>query len=278
MKVTGVKAMIRKHGWAGRLSIPVLLGLVLATGCRAPEEQVRTHRTHKPSETPRKTPVKPERITVGKSVEGRPIECFIFGDGPDVAFIMASIHGSEPAGTPLVRRLADHLKKKTEILEGRRVVLMPIANPDGLARGERKNVHGIDLNRNFPATNFKGSHRHGSNALSEPESRAIEDVLQRYQPDRIITLHQPKNHGKACLDYDGPGRRLAEAMAAQCDLPVVKLGGRPGSLGSYAGITRGVPIITVELPKAADSWHEDILWERYGNMLITAVRFPDRFR
>ncbi len=275
MKVTVFSPKIGRHCWAKQLWTPALLGLVLATGCRAPEAGVQTHRTPKPSKTQQKAALIPERITVGKSVQGRPIECVVFGDGGDVAFIMATIHGSEPAGTPLVRRLAAYLAKHPAMLEGRRVVIMPVANPDGMATGNRNNVNGVDLNRNFPAGNFKGSRRHGSTALSEPESRAIEDVMQRYRPDRIISLHQPKNYGKACLDYDGPGIGLAEAMAARCDLPVVKLGGRPGSFGSYTGITLGMPIITVELPKAADSWDEDVLWNRYGEMLIAAIRFPD---
>ncbi|MFH1419799.1 MAG: M14 family zinc carboxypeptidase [Planctomycetota bacterium] len=275
MNVTGFSAKIGWRGWGRRLWIPALLGLALAAGCRAPEERVQAQGGGEAPEARRgfEASWQPERITVGESVEGRPIECIVFGSGEDVVLIMATIHGSEPAGTPLVRRLADYLTKRTALLEGRCVVLMPVANPDGMATGNRKNVHGVDINRNFPASNFHGSTDHGSTALSEPESRAIHDVMQRYRPDRIISLHQPKNHGSACLDYDGPGRRLAETMAARCDLPVVKLGGRRGSLGSYAGITLGVPIITVELPKTADDWDEDVLWDRYGTMLVTAICF-----
>ena len=41
-------------------------------------------------------------------------------------------------------------------------------------RQQRRNPHGVDLNRNFPARNFTGREDHGRNALSEPESRALQ--------------------------------------------------------------------------------------------------------
>ena len=67
----------------------------------------------------------------------------------------------------------DHLVGHPALLAGRRVVLLPVINPDGMANGSRFNARGIDLNRNFPAENFSGTARHGTRPLCEPESRAI---------------------------------------------------------------------------------------------------------
>jgi len=64
-------------------------------------------------------------------------------------------------------------------------------------------------------------------------------------------------------------------MARYCDLPVRKLGARPGSLGSYAGENLRIPIITFELPCDADSLDSKSLWTRYGSALIAAVLYPD---
>src|SRR5262245_54167473 len=240
--------------------------LICVLGCRPPDERVRTE-----------PPATQGRLAayasvIGQSVEGRPIEILKFGDGSDCSLIIATIHGNESAGTPLLERLADDIVARPEIIAGRTIILLPITNPDGYAQRIRHNVHDVDLNRNFPASNWENSHQHGTRALSEPESVALHQLISSAQPKRIVSLHEPYG----CIDYDGPAQELANAMAAQCDLPVKKLGGRPGSLGSYAGEKLGIPIVTVELPEAAGTWDASALWDRYGKMLLAAVEFSDR--
>ena len=83
-------------------------GVLLMTGCQGPISR-----------------------TVGMSVAGRPIKCRTLGDGDDVVLLMATIHGDEPVGTPLLRDLEKHLLDNRRLLEGRTVVIMPVANPDG---------------------------------------------------------------------------------------------------------------------------------------------------
>ncbi|HPF39773.1 MAG TPA: DUF2817 domain-containing protein [Phycisphaerae bacterium] len=216
-----------------------------------------------------------QREVVGTSLQGRPIEARVFGSGNDCVFILATIHGNEDAGTPLVERLADYLSRNPALYTGRRVVLMPNANPDGMAAQTRGNGNGVDLNRNYPADNFKASDRHGDTALSEPESVAIHQVLERYQPARIVSIHQPLRYGSECIDHDGPAKALAEAMSMHTDIPVRRIGSRPGSLGSYAGVTLGIPIITLELPKEAKGWDGAKLWSNYGDMLLAAIAYPE---
>jgi len=223
------------------------LGVLLMTGCQGVSSSV-----------------------VGMSVEGRPIECRTIGDGSDVVLMMATIHGDEPVGTPLLRDLEKHLLDNPRLLEGRKVVFMPVANPDGYAHNTRHNVNGVDLNRNFPADNFDASAKHGSAPLCEPESRAIKKVLDEHRPARIVTIHQPYN----VIDYDGPGEDLANAMGRYCDIPVKRVGSRPGSLGSYAGITLGIPIITLEFDEHTHEEPEHLLWLKHGPMLVAAVRYP----
>lgn len=261
-RVNGIATKWRRPGAALGL-----LTLLLPMGCRTPDEGVRTE---SPS-VEGASRVQARRFVIGRSVEGRPIECMEFGKGEEVVLILASIHGSEAAGTPLLRRLAQYIVEHAELVENRRVVMIPVANPDGVGRGMRHNARDVDLNRNFPASNYESDAHHGGSILSEPESRAIHTVMETCRPSRIITFHQPL----ACIDYDGPAEALAEAMAAHTSLPVRKLGARPGSLGSYAGVTLGVPIVTVELPHDAGNLDEAELWNRYGGMLLAAVRFPE---
>jgi len=116
-----------------------------------------------------------EKFVAGRSVEDRPIHCRVYGDGPDVLMVIATIHGSEAAGTPLVAAFGEWLTAHPAELAGRRVVIVPVANPDGMAATERFNSRGVDLNRNFPAGNWQQAEvkLHGETPLSEPESRAL---------------------------------------------------------------------------------------------------------
>ncbi len=215
-------------------------------------------------------PLRLTTTTAGYSVEDRAIEFHSFGSGSDCVLIIASIHGDEAAGTPLLEALAEHLSGHTELIRpDQRVILVPRVNPDGVARDSRTNMNGVDLNRNFPASNWRDSRANGTGPLSEPESRAIYALIDEVRPVRVISIHQPLR----CIDYDGPAQALARAMAESCDLKVRKLGARPGSLGSYVGLELGIPIVTVELPGGASRWSRGKLWDRYGEMLLAAIRF-----
>lgn len=242
------------------------MALLSTTGCAA-----TPHAEVKPPPTPRLA------ITgevIGRSVQGRDIECLTVGDGPVVVLMLATIHGDEPAGTPLLERLALEASLNPEWMLDRTLVLIPVANPDGYESQRRGNANGVDLNRNFPAMSFTSRRRHGETPLSEPESLALHAVIERLKPQRIISIHQPLN----CIDYDGDGRALAEAMANATDekdrLRINKLGAYPGSLGSFAGEDLAIPIITVEFSGAAHRLSAETLWRRYGEMLIAAVAFP----
>ena len=210
--------------------------------------------------------------TIGYSVEGRPIVCYVFGKGPRTLFIKAAIHGTEGAGTPLTQRLAGWLESHPGTWKNCRILVMPVSNPDGLHAGKRFNAHGVDLNRNFPAGNREEKARSGKNALSEPESRALHDFILREQPDVIVAIHQPLN----CVDYDGPApaAALAARLSGTTGLPVDKLGARPGSLGAWFGETLGRPILTLELPRTVTDF-PDKLWADYGPGLVDLVLRPD---
>jgi protein MpaA len=211
---------------------------------------------------------------IGRSVEGRDIECMTIGRGAMTVLLIATIHGDEPAGTPLLQRLEREAAANPRWMHDRTIVLVPLANPDGFAARRRGNMRGVDLNRNFPADSFTSRRRHGAEPLSEPESRALHDLIIGQQPQRIISLHQPL----ACIDYDGDAAALAHAMADACAaphrLPVRKLGAYPGSLGSFAGEDLGIPIITVEFPASASGLNHEELWTRYGPMLLAAITHP----
>ncbi len=231
---------------------------------------------------------------------------YVLGKGDNVTLIMSTIHGDEPAGTPLTNRLADYLNQHSDMLKERKVVIIPLANPDGLAAKKRLNANNIDLNRNFPADNrpnnltesndsslepilrninvkdVNGTSQSkkdvatlkkemGPRALSEPESHIINELIKQYKPSRIVSIHQPYG----CIDYDGPAEAIAKLIAQYCDLPVQKVGAQPGSLGSYAGETLGIPIITFEMLENDSNLNPELLWQKYYKSLLAAIMYPD---
>jgi len=183
---------------------------------------------------------------------------------------MASIHGDEIAGTPLTYELLAHFRENSYLLEGRTILFLPVTNPDGMAVYSRFNERNVDINRNFPSANSSKRKHSGEYPCSEPETRIIMQLINTYRPVRIISIHQPLN----CIDYDGPGESLAAFISSYCNLPVKKFGGMPGSLGSYAGVDLGIPVITLELPEEADVMETEILWQLYGKALLASVLYP----
>jgi protein MpaA len=203
-------------------------------------------------------------IELGQSVQGTPLILAIFGHGPDRVLIFGGIHGSEPTSAVLARKLADYLRIHWELFNGRTVAILAEANPDGLAGQRRVNAHGVDLNRNFPAANWqlsRGRRRHGSAAASEPETRAIIQAVELIRPSRIISIHSTRR-GTHCNNFDGPAEHLASLMSRFNGYPVKTTMGypTPGSFGSWAGIDRAIPTITLELPSdlsGSECWREN---------------------
>lgn len=255
-----------------QIILPLLLTLLAVSGCQPGRDRYAPFITS-PQVYPPDIPdvIESEVEILGYSLQNRPIELLTLGSGPDTVLIMATIHGNEDAGTPLVYKLIDRLNEEPALLDGRTVMIMPLANPDGYALRTRGNAAGIDLNRNFPTENRVDNEVHGLGGLTEPESVILHDLILARWPSRIVTIHQPL----VCLDYDGPGEPLAQAMAMECPLPVKKLGSRPGSLGSFAGTENNIPIITMELAKEDSLLTPDQLWTLYGNALLAAITYPE---
>lgn len=265
------------------LTACLLIAVLTVTGCFEPVDYPKITG---PAET-QSILNSPQQQIAGYSVQGRPMMYSVLGYGPEKIFIMSTIHGNEPAGIPIVRRLNAYLQNNPDLLAGRTVLLMPVANPDGFENNSRYNENKVDLNRNFAAENRVNNKVNGPDGLSEPESKAIEQIIRQHTPDRIVSIHQmvgqnyddlAKKFPTGCIDYDGPGERLANFMTEYCELPVKKLGSRPGSLGSYAGVSLGIPIITFEMKGSDTQLDSQTLWDKYGKALLAAITYPEPIR
>lgn len=211
-----------------------------------------------------------ETEEIGRSFHGLPIESVTLGNGAETLLIIATIHGNESAGPRLIDRLTTLLRIHPASMDGLRLVIVRVANPDGLAAHQRTNARGVDLNRNFPANNRREREAYGDHPLSEPESRALAALISRVKPTRILTMHQPLS----CIDFDGPAEHIASHMAQWSELPLRKLGSRPGSLGAFAGTDSGIPIVTMELHPHDHQLSVRRLWSMHGPALASFLSYP----
>jgi predicted deacylase len=154
-----------------------------------------------------------ERAVIGHSVRGRPITAWRLGQpGQRRVLLISTMHGDEDRTREILGILRDGRP-----IRGIDLWVVPVYNPDGLARGTRKNAHGVDLNRNFPYhwADLDGSHESGPRAGSEPETRAMMRFLRKIRPQRIISFHQPL-YG---VDTDTKSRAFSRRVADRLRLP-----------------------------------------------------------
>lgn len=215
-------------------------------------------------------PVSYVRRVIGGSESNREIIVEQYGDGADVIALLASIHGTEPAGTPLSIQFAAYISANPTILENKTILLIHVTNPDGVVEGIRGNRNNIDINRNFPTDNFGRGIFNGEEPVSAIETQVLLDFLEEYQPDRLLVFHQPVN----CIDFDGNSEALAKHMSDVSGMRIKRLGSRSGSLGTYIAYKLEKEIITLELPSYASGKEAEWLWTNYGALLIAFVEFP----
>jgi protein MpaA len=126
------------------------------------------------------------RERIGTSAGGRAITAYRAGQpGKPVVVVLATMHGEENFGQYVARGL----------LEGRPVTgvdlwVVPVLNPDGLAKDRRWVAGSVDLNRNFPHR-FVRRANSGPQASSAKETRVVMRFLDRTDPRYVVSWHQP---------------------------------------------------------------------------------------
>lgn len=210
---------------------------------------------------------------LGSSVLGIPIIAHFFGTSGPTTLIFGGIHGDEPTTAFVTRQLVDFLAAHPEAYFENRVIVVPVANPDGLARQTRTNARQVDLNRNFPAKNFAvgkpGRYFGGEQPASEPETQVLIQLIEAERPQRIIALHSIAR-GRHGNNFDGPGESLARRLSEHNRYPVLPTIGypTPGSFGSWAGNDLQIPTITLELPHGAAG---ETAWQENREALLAAI-------
>jgi protein MpaA len=227
-------------------------------------------------------PIRARRIVASSRENDKP---------PIRILLIGGIHGDELTSSAIVF----HWLRLMDQPAARRFEwsVVPIANPDGMLTRKpiRMNAAGVDLNRNFPTPGWhkeapiywarataRDPRRYpGPSPLSEPETRSLNQEIERFQPQVVVSVHAPFG----VLDLDGPARpptRFGRLMFN-------RVGVYPGSLGNYIGRYRNIPVITIELPNAAKMpsdfevnriWQDMLAWIAHSVEPGVAVKTRSR--
>jgi protein MpaA len=194
----------------------------------------------------------PSRI-YGQSVLGAGLRVWN-PQSPGRILMLAGIHGEE-ANTVGVLSRALRATLPQELTAS--IVLC--ANPDGTALGTRGNARGVDINRNYPSSDWVEAtvlHRWhgdsepsvglstGQSAGSEPETRALVGLVHALQPSAIVDIHSPLGE-VIDLGNSNLGRHLAERLGLPLYAPLALR-----ATGTAAAYFRdvGITYVNVELP------------------------------
>ena len=206
--------------------------------------------THMPVEA---KPAEAEQRAFTMTYEGRGIFTQHIGDEGPRVLVIGGIHGSEPEGLEPALALIEEMRAG-EL--GVRAVVVEDLNPDGSVKLSRYNSRGVDLNRNWPASNFSSGFRHGEEPLSEIETAYCYSLIEEFKPELVFVLHSI--HSGPFVNYDGPALSYAESFATAADIADDSRDWRlqadmgyptPGSIGSYVGEDLGIPILTIEFDR-----------------------------
>ncbi|MDP4194370.1 MAG: M14 family zinc carboxypeptidase [Bacteroidota bacterium] len=120
---------------------------------------------------------------LGESVERRSIYLVSLGKGSRDVLLWSQMHGDESTATMALFDIFNFFSKdddfsdvKEIILKNLRLNFLPMLNPDGAEKFQRRNALGIDINRD-------------ASRLQCPESRILKEIRDKLSPEFGFNLH-----------------------------------------------------------------------------------------
>jgi hypothetical protein len=153
---------------------------------------------------------------VGASLEGRSINMVSTGTGPFRVLLWSQMHGDEPTATAALFDVFDYLQRHRadavvqRILSALTLYAVPMLNPDGAERFQRRNAQGIDINRD-------------ALGLQTPEGQVLKQVRDRFNPRLGFNLH---NQSWGTSVGDPPKPASISLLSVAYDKPRSENGGR----------------------------------------------------
>ena len=178
---------------------------------------------------------------IGESVERRGIHHITFGVGPTPVLLWSQMHGDEPTATAALFDVFEYLSKHRTDDTVRQIYgqltlhFVPMLNPDGAERFQRRNAQGIDVNRD-------------ALRLQTPEGQILKTIRDRLNPKVGFNLHnqswgtaigkppKPASISLLSVAYDekrseNAGRKLTKKLCAVIRDALEPFA--PGQIGRY---------------------------------------------
>lgn len=122
--------------------------------------------------------------SVGESFEGRTIQMLKIGNGKKKVLLWTQMHGDEPTATMASFDIFNFLEGKNdgfddfrkELLDNTTLYFVPMLNPDGAERYQRRTMQGIDMNRDAASR-------------QTPEAVILKGLVDKLKPDYGFNLH-----------------------------------------------------------------------------------------
>lgn len=214
---------------------------------------------------------------IGNSSEGKPIVAYILTPQltetarktavarPDVILFLAVMNGDEPEGEKLLFQLQKNFLERYQAkIPNKKVVLIPVVNPDGLEQRSSESSERVNINHDF-------------SEKKRPETVGIINAIEKYQPARVISIRSFNQ-----IDFDGPdeqeARRLAEHIkkyTPRLDIDDLGIDRERGSLGWYCQEIKKIPLITFGIDPILVKYVNDTIWALYGRSMLAAIYYPE---
>jgi hypothetical protein len=180
---------------------------------------------------------------LGQSVEGRNINLVQLGTGQTKVFLWSQMHGNESTATMALFDIFNFFIQSDELDPIRNTILsnctlyfIPMVNPDGADRFERRNSFGFDINRDAVR-------------LQSPEAQILMNTRNELNPEYGFNLHdQGRRNGSGrtgnpasisflapAFNYEkdlSPGRENAMKLIVHMNKVLQKY--MPGHVGKYS--------------------------------------------
>jgi len=130
---------------------------------------------------------------VGASVEGRTIYLVSYGEGEQSVLLWSQMHGNESTATMALLDIFNFFGENDEFNDLRKLLsdnltihFIPMLNPDGAERFQRRNAYGFDINRD-------------ALRLQSPEARTLKNVRDSLKADWGFNLHDQSRYNASGL-------------------------------------------------------------------------------
>ncbi|HSI69432.1 MAG TPA: M14 metallopeptidase family protein [Gillisia sp.] len=124
---------------------------------------------------------------VGTSIEGRELFLLSVGTGDTQVFLWSQMHGDESTATRALFDIFNFLKsedfqqEKEKLFSNLTIHFLPMLNPDGAEKFQRRNALGIDVNRD-------------ALRLQSPEGKTLKRIRDSLEADYGFNLHDQSKY------------------------------------------------------------------------------------